>query len=40
MYMYNVKKNDLFGCFTIEEIRDNNNETSLKEEGVLKFEEY
>ena len=33
-YIYWVKK-DLFGCFRIEEIRDKNNETSLKEgEGI------
>ena len=28
-------KNDLFGCFRIEEIRDNDNKTGLKEgEGI------
>ncbi len=32
---YNVKKKDLFGCFRIEEIRDNDNKTSLKERGVI-----
>jgi len=26
-------KNDLFGCFRIEEIRDKDNETGLKEGG-------
>ena len=30
---YWVKKKDLFGCFREEEIRDKDNETSLKEEG-------
>ena len=29
-YIYWVK-NDLFGCFRIEEIRDKDNETGLKE---------
>jgi len=28
-------KKDLFGCFRIEEIRDKDNETGLKEEGVI-----
>ena len=33
-YIYWVKK-DLFGCFRIEEIRDKDNETGLKEgEGI------
>ena len=27
-------KHDLFGCFTIEEIRDKDNATSLKEGGI------
>ena len=31
-YIYWVKK-DLFGCFRIEEIRDKDNETGLKERG-------
>ena len=35
-YIYWVKK-DLFGCFEIEEIRDENNETDLKEERVTKL---
>jgi hypothetical protein len=38
-YIYYVKI-DLFGCFRIEEIRDNDNETSLKEEKVMKIENY
>ena len=33
---YWVKK-DLFGCFRIEEIRDNDNETSLKEGGIIEM---
>ena len=33
-------KKDLFGCFRIEEIRDNNNETSLKEGGVIEMSIY
>ena len=34
IYFIGLKK-DLFGCFKIEEIRDNDNETSLKEgEGI------
>jgi len=35
-YMYWVKK-DLFGCFRIEEIRDKDNETGLKEGEVLEM---
>ena len=35
-YIYWVKK-DLFGCFRIEEIRDNDNETSWKEGGVIEM---
>ena len=35
-YIYWVKK-DLFGCFRIEEIRDKNNATGLKEGGVIKM---
>ena len=35
-YIYWVKK-DLFGCFRIEEIRDNANETSLKEAGGIEM---
>ena len=34
--MYWVKK-DLFGCFRIEEIRDKNNETGLKEGGRIEM---
>ena len=30
-------KNDMFGCFRIEEIRDKDNETSLKEEGIIEM---
>jgi hypothetical protein len=30
-------KKDLFGCFGIEEIRDINNETGLKEEGGIEM---
>ena len=33
-YIYYVKKN-LFGCFKIEEIRDKDNETCLKEGGGM-----
>ena len=28
---------DLFGCFRIEEIRDKDNETGLKEGGVIEM---
>ena len=35
-YIYWVKK-DLFGCFKIEQIRDNNNETGLKEGNVTEM---
>ena len=35
-YIYWVKK-DLFGCFRIEEIRDKDNETSLKERRVKEM---
>ena len=35
-YIYWVKK-DLFGCFRIEEIRDKNNETGLKEGGEIEM---
>jgi len=30
-------KNDLFGCFRIEEIREKDNETGLKEGGVIEM---
>ena len=33
-------KNDLFGWFRIEEIRDNNNEIGLKEEGGIEMSNY
>ena len=36
-YIYWVKKKDLFGCFRIEEIRDKDNETGLKEGGVIEM---
>ena len=35
-YIYWVKK-DLFGCFRIEEIRDKDNETGLKEGGGIEM---
>ena len=35
-YIYWVKK-DLFGCFRIEEIREKDNETSLKEGGGIEM---
>ena len=35
--IYYVKKKDLFGCFIIEEERDKDNETGLKEGGVIKM---
>ena len=35
-YICSVRK-DLFGCFRIEEIRDNANETSLKEAGGIEM---
>ena len=38
-YIYCVKI-DLFGCFRIEEIRDNDNETSLKEGGGREMSIY
>jgi hypothetical protein len=31
-------KNDLFGCFKIEKIRDKGNETGLKERGGVTIE--
>ena len=34
--MYWVK-NDLFGCFKIEEIREKDNKTDLKEGGVVEM---
>jgi hypothetical protein len=36
IYIYWVKK-DLFGCFRIEEIRDKDNATSLKEGGGIEI---
>ena len=33
-------KKDMFGCFRIEEIRDKNNETSLKEGGGIEMSIY
>ena len=38
MYL-NVKK-DLFGCFRIEEIRDDGNATGLKEGGGIEMSIY
>ena len=38
-YIYWVKK-DLFGCFRIEEIRDKDNETGLKEGGGIEMSIY
>ena len=35
-YIYWIKK-DLFGCFRIEEIRDKDNETGLKEGGGIEM---
>ena len=35
-YIYWVKK-DLFGCFRMEEIRDKDNETGLKEGRVIEM---
>jgi len=32
-----VKKMSLFGCFRIEEIRDKDNETGLKEKAVIEM---
>ena len=39
IYLYGLKK-DLFGCFRIEEIRDNDNETGLKEGGGIEMSNY
>ena len=36
IYFIGLKK-DLFGCFKIEEIRDQDNETGLKEEGGIEM---
>ena len=36
MYFIGLKK-DLFGCFRIDEIRDKDNETGLKEGGGIKM---
>ena len=36
IYFIGLKK-DLFGCFRIEEIRDKDNETGLKEEGGIEM---
>ena len=38
--LYNVKKKDLFGCFRIEEIRDKDNATGLKEGGGIEMSNY
>ena len=38
IYIYNVKKNELvLGILDIEEIRDNDNATGLKEEGAIQI---
>ena len=37
IYIYWVKKKDLFGCFRIEEIRDKDNATGLKEGGGIEM---
>ena len=36
IYFIGLKK-DLFGCLRIEEIRDNDNATGLKEEGGIEM---
>ena len=36
IYFIGLKK-DLFGCFRIEEIRDKDNETGLKEGGGIEM---
>ena len=36
IYFITLKK-DLFGCFRIEEMRDKDNETGLKEKGVIEM---
>ena len=33
-----MSKKDMFGCFRIEDIRGNDNETGLKEGGVIEIE--
>ena len=37
---YRVKKRLVFGCFRIEEVRDKDNETGLKEGGGIEIEIY
>ena len=39
IYFIGLKK-DLFGCFRIEEIRDKDNETGLKEGGGIEMSNY
>ena len=39
IYIIGLKK-DLFGCFRIEEIRDKDNETGLKEGGGIEMSIY
>ena len=39
IYFIGLKK-DLFGCFIIEEIRDKDNETGLKEGGGIEMSIY
>ena len=37
IYLYTLKKKTCFGCFRIEEIRDKDNETGLKEGGGIEM---
>ena len=39
IYFIGLKK-DLVGCFRIEKVRDKDNETGLKEGGVIKMSIY
>ena len=39
-YIYWVKKRLVWGCFRIEEIRDKDNETGLKEGGGIEMSNY
>ena len=39
IYLCKLKK-DLFGCFRIEEEQEHDNETSLKEGGVIQMSNY
>ena len=40
IYFITLKKKTCLGVFRIKEIRDNDNKTSLKEEGVIRIENY